>query len=148
MLPYMALVFLFYLFFWSSSMSVPTKQQAFLKASLRLFAVLAFFGVMLATNQPTASAQDCDASVGCPVIRIVNCTWEPMRYVIEPLLCCDGRAVVGPRFRVPAAISPDECSISRYVAPEPCVVIGIWSINPPPPFGWYFDLANCTLYLY
>lgn len=139
---------LFLFIFRGSTMITHTKHQMFLRASLRLFFALAFFGGMLLLHSPSVSAQDCDVDAGCPVVRIFNCTWEPIDYDVEFILCCEKRAVVGPKFPVRQATSPDECAETRYVAPRPCTVIGVWNINPPPPFGWFFDITNCTLYIY
>lgn len=123
--------------------SEPTQQSVLLRASLRILLVLTFFGVLLTTNQPTASAQQC--APGCPQVRIVNCTWPPIVYNVQFFMCCNGMQVFGPFINVPPAPAPGQCSVFFWAPPMPCTVIGVANIVPPPPAGWFYNPATCTL---
>lgn len=129
-------------------MAIVTEPRSIMRTSLRLFAVLAFFGLMLLINQPTASAQVC--APGCPTVIIRNCTWPPIQYHIQFILCCDGMQVISPV--VGAPIAPPPCSVVEWVVPEPCTIIpspfSVWNITPPPPSGWSYNPATCTLNIY
>lgn len=148
---------LFPIIFWKIFMSIHTQQRAFLRASFRLLAVLAFFGVMLVTSQPTASAQQ-TAAAPCPptctAVMMYNCVWPPVVYQVKFLLCCNGTLVTTPPLVVPApAAPPPPCAMTPYVPPSTSscptpVVIGVAGISPMPPGGYVFDPVNCTLKIF
>lgn len=129
-------------------MSTITESHSILRASLRLFAALALFGVMLVMNPTTTSAQQCDMALGCTSVQIANCTWPPMVYDVEFLLCCGGLQVINPIVNVPPALGPGQCFSFIWAPPAGCTVIGVWNIMPPPPLGWSFDPTTCTLTMF
>lgn len=123
-----------------------------LRTSLRLLAVLVFFGALFATSQSTASAAaPCPPT--CTSVTIYNCVWPPVIYQVKFAVCCNGTIVVMPPFTVPVAVSPTICSVTTY-APTPTsscpvpVVVGVASISPAPPGGFVFDPINCTLKIF
>lgn len=139
--------------FWSIIMSTHTKQRTFLRASLRLFVALAFFGAMLVTNQSTTSAAaPCPPT--CTVVMMYNCVWPPVVYQVKFILCCNGVLVTTPPLIVPApAAPPPPCAMTPYIPPSTSscptpVVVGVAGINPPPPGGFVFDPVNCTLKIF
>lgn len=117
------------------------QHHALLRASARLLAVLAFFGLMLVMNQPTASAQ-CMPN-NCVNVRVFNCTIPPTVYQVKFFLCCGGVTMVSPTIVVPPA--PCTTPAIVYTAPAGCTVIGLAGISPTPIAGWIFTPGNCTL---
>lgn len=124
-------------------MSLRFQHQTLVRASAQLLAVLTFLGVLLLIHHPVASAQDC--TPGCAAVIIRNCTWPPIQYHIQFVLCCDGEEVISPI--VGAPIGPPPCFVAEWIVPEPCTAIGVWNIIPPPPAGWFYNPATCTLHI-
>lgn len=119
----------------------------YLRASARLLAVLALFGVMLTANQTPAAAQPCVMSSGCTMVPYCNLTMPPMIYQVTFILCCGGVTVLSPPHTVNP--SPGPCppfmATQTYYPPSTCTVLGIASITPFPPFGFTYSPAACIL---
>lgn len=123
------------------------QQPVFLRAATRLLAVLVVLGVMITANQTPAAAQPCPIGSGCPMVPYCNLTMPLMVYQVSFILCCNGVTVTSAPFTV--FPSPGPCppfmATQTYLPPAGCMVLGIASIVPLPPFGYTFSPAACTL---
>lgn len=132
-------------------MSQQKQRRSFVSTSLRLFAALAFLGIMLVTNQTTTKAQEC--APGCNIVDITNCMAPARGAEILFLLCCNGVLSTMPAILGPAPAPPMVCSRVGFAPGLGCTVVGvvnITSIPPwaPPPTGWNYNPALCTLYIW
>lgn len=120
--------------------------SSFLRTSVRLLAVLAFFGVTLITNQTPATAQQCSSTIGCPAVPYCNNTVPRTTYQVRFQLCCGTTATISAPYVITPinAPCPPFLASRTYVPPAGCRVVGIASIIPLPPLGYTFNLAACT----
>lgn len=118
------------------------QRQTILRVSLRLLAVMFFFGAMMVTNQTIASAQVC-TTTNCVNVRVFNCTVTPTTYQVWFILCCNGVVTTAPAVVVP----PFPCTMPSiiYTPPAGCTVMGVAAVAPTPPGGWVYTPSNCTL---
>jgi hypothetical protein len=121
-----------------------------LRASSRILAILAFFGVLMATTYTPASAQPCTSSSGCSMVPHCNLTVPATVYQVTFLLCCGGLTVISAPYTImpSAGPCPPYVASQTYIPPAGCTVLGLASMNPFPPFGFMFSPAACTLTIY
>lgn len=131
-----------------------TSQLMQRSVILRIVMALSLFGVMLLTSQPTASAQQC--APGCAPVTINNCTQPPRAYNVQFVMCCNGLQALSPFIAIPPAPPlpvpppppPFPCFTFVWAPPAGCTILGVANILPPPPAGWFFNPATCTLQIF
>lgn len=127
-------------------MSAQSKYPTLLRTSMRLLAVLAVFGIMLAANHTPVAAQPCTNTSGCFIVPYCNLTVPPTTYQVRFLLCCGTTATISAPHTVAPSVGPcpPYTATQTYVPPAGCRAMGIASIIPLPPFGFTFNLAACV----
>lgn len=137
----------YFLFFWSIIMAVPSQYPVLLRTSIRLLAVLAVFGIMIASSYTPVAAQPCTSASGCPLVPYCNLTVPPTTYQVQFLLCCGTTATISAPHTVAPSLGPcpPYTATQTYIPPAGCRVVGIASILPFPALGYTFSPAACTL---
>ncbi len=128
-------------------MTVPSQYPIFLRHATRLLAVLAVFGVMIASSYTPVAAQQCASTAGCPLVPYCNLTVPPTTYQVRFLLCCGTTATISAPHIVAPSVGPcpPYTATQTYIPPAGCRVMGIASILPFPALGYTFSPAACAL---
>lgn len=102
------------------------------------------FVALLAVSLPVDSLAGCPTSSTCTGVRIFNYTASP--YFISVEICNGTLGACLTQSFVPPA-SGGTPGAARRIAPSGYVISGVCTISPTPP-NFYFDVANCTMYIF
>lgn len=106
--------------------------------------VAMMFCLLLCATLPIETFASCPTSSTCTAVRIYNYTASP--YLISVEICNGTLGACMSRIFVPPASGSDP-GAARRVAPTGYVISGVCAISPTPP-NFYFDEANCIMYIF